>query len=105
MKHNQIANNDHDGRPRIRIEYLFDNNRGTNVSDTAIPAGAAGRPTLKGHLRIARFDHWVKNIFVLPGMLVALTIDPARLHSMSLWRTGAGVLAVGLAPAGNTLLY
>ena len=83
MKHSQIANNGQDGRTRIRIEYRLDYTRGSNVSETAIPDSGPGRPTLKGHIRIARFDHWVKNLFVLPGMLVALTIDPARVHSMS----------------------
>ena len=74
------------------------------MSEAAIPAGGPGRPTLRGHIRIARFDHWVKNFFVLPGMLVALTIDPARLHSMSVWRTVAGLLAVGLVASSNYVL-
>jgi len=26
------------------------------------------------YLRIARFDHWIKNVFVLPGVLVALMV-------------------------------
>ena len=33
------------------------------------------RPSLAGHLQIARFDHWVKNVFVLPGIIVALGFD------------------------------
>lgn len=74
------------------------------MSETAIPAGRPGRPSLKGHIRIARFDHWVKTVFVLPGMFVALTINPARLHSMSLWRTAAGLLAVGLVASSNYVL-
>ena len=28
-----------------------------------------GRPTLRGHIAIARIDHWFKNVFVLPGAL------------------------------------
>lgn len=34
------------------------------------------RPTLRGHIRIARLDHWIKNVFALPGVVVALTLDP-----------------------------
>jgi 4-hydroxybenzoate polyprenyltransferase len=31
---------------------------------------------LRGHLAIARVDHWFKNVFVLPGIVVALGTDP-----------------------------
>jgi 4-hydroxybenzoate polyprenyltransferase len=34
--------------------------------------------SLAGHLQMARPDHWVKNIFVLPGIYVALMFDPSR---------------------------
>jgi decaprenyl-phosphate phosphoribosyltransferase len=33
--------------------------------------GTAVHPSLQGHLAILRIDHWIKNIFVLPGILVA----------------------------------
>jgi 4-hydroxybenzoate polyprenyltransferase len=35
------------------------------------------RPCLSGHLQIARIDHWVKNVFVLPGVVVAIAAQPA----------------------------
>ena len=28
------------------------------------------RPTLRGHIAIARVDHWVKQVFVLPGIQI-----------------------------------
>ena len=31
---------------------------------------------IKGHLQICRFDHWIKNVFILPGILVALSLYP-----------------------------
>jgi len=34
------------------------------------------RPTLKGHIQIARIDHWFKNVFVFPGVVAAWGIDP-----------------------------
>ena len=34
-------------------------------------APAAIRPSFRGHLAIMRTDHWVKNVFVLPGTVVA----------------------------------
>lgn len=60
--------------------------------------------TLKGHIRIARFDHWVKNVFVLPGIFVALAIDPACLRTMSAWRAAAGLLAISLVASSNYVL-
>ena len=32
-----------------------------------------GRATLRGHLAIMRIDHWVKQVFVLPGIVAALS--------------------------------
>jgi hypothetical protein len=31
--------------------------------------------TWRAHAAIARLDHWVKNVFVLPGIVVALTLN------------------------------
>jgi decaprenyl-phosphate phosphoribosyltransferase len=33
-------------------------------------------PEVGGHLAILRADHWVKNVFVLPGVVVALAFNP-----------------------------
>jgi 4-hydroxybenzoate polyprenyltransferase len=65
--------------------------------------GPAG-PSLASHIRIARLDHWVKNIFVLPGMFVALAVDPARLPLMNPWRIAAGLLALCLVASSNYVL-
>ena len=62
------------------------------------------RPTLRGHIRIARFDHWVKNVFVLPGIAVALAIDPARIRLLDPQRLVAGLVAVGLVASSNYVL-
>jgi len=61
-------------------------------------------PTLAAHLRIARFDHWVKNVFVLPGLLIAWTLDPAALHRLAPLTLLAGFLAVGLTASSNYVL-
>jgi decaprenyl-phosphate phosphoribosyltransferase len=37
---------------------------------------AEARPTLRGHIEILRIDHWFKNVFILPGIAVALTVEP-----------------------------
>jgi len=36
----------------------------------------SGRASWRGHVAIARVDHWFKNVFVLPGIVVALGTDP-----------------------------
>jgi 4-hydroxybenzoate polyprenyltransferase len=61
-------------------------------------------PVLRGHIRIARFDHWVKNVFVLPGIAVALAVDPARIRVLDPLRVVAGLVAVGLVASSNYVL-
>ncbi len=59
------------------------------------------RPTLKGHIQIARFDHWFKNVFVFPGIVVALSVDPAHIDISLLYRTIIGLLATGFIASAN----
>jgi len=47
------------------------------MASTIVGVGALGqvvpaRPTLRGHIQIARIDHWFKNVFVLPGIIAAI---------------------------------
>jgi hypothetical protein len=44
----------------------------------SVPVGAT-RPTVLGHLRILRVDHWVKNVFILPGIVAAVALDPPQI--------------------------
>jgi 4-hydroxybenzoate polyprenyltransferase len=68
-------------------------------------ATPVARPTLRGHFQIARLDHWVKNVFVLPGIAVALTVDPARAHDPDLARRiFIGLLAVCLMSSSNYVI-
>lgn len=50
------------------------------------------RPTLRGHVQIARIDHWFKNVFVIPGVVAAVGTDPTHVAD-GLW----GRLALALA--------
>jgi decaprenyl-phosphate phosphoribosyltransferase len=60
--------------------------------------------TFRDYIRIARADHWVKNVFVLPGVAVALAADPARLADWSWLRFGLAMLAVCLVSSSNYVL-
>jgi 4-hydroxybenzoate polyprenyltransferase len=49
-------------------------------------------------------DHWVKNVFVLPGIVVAFSIDRARLHAFDGWTILAGFAAVCLITSSNYVI-
>jgi decaprenyl-phosphate phosphoribosyltransferase len=62
------------------------------------------RPSLAGHIQIARFDHWVKNVFVLPGIVVPLAMDPASLSAGLAWRILWGLISVSLVTSSNYVI-
>ncbi len=66
--------------------------------------GALSRPSLKGHIEIARFDHWFKNVFVLPGIVTALSIGSSSLTVGLLWDMIVGLVAVGLVASSNYVI-
>ncbi|MEO0367784.1 MAG: UbiA prenyltransferase family protein [Pseudomonadota bacterium] len=53
------------------------------------------------YLKIARFDHWFKNVFVLPGVVVALYIDPSLLQPSLIINLVWALLAVGFIGSIN----
>jgi decaprenyl-phosphate phosphoribosyltransferase len=62
------------------------------------------RFTLKGHLQIARADHWIKNSFVLPGIVVALSIDGDARDHFSWITLLLGMAAVCLVSSSNYVI-
>lgn len=71
---------------------------------TTVAPDELRRPSLAGHLRIARVDHWVKNVFVLPGLVVALSIDPLALAAFDPANLLIGLLAVCLVTSSNYVI-
>lgn len=73
---------------------------GMDQGIVADSVGCAVRPTFLGHVKIARIDHWVKNVFVLPGVVPAMSVEtwtPLRLAvNLTL-----GLLAIGLVASSN----
>src|SRR5260370_25725392 len=57
--------------------------------------------SMLAYVRMMRIDHWVKNVFVLPGILVALSIESNRLSAIDLVM---GLLAVCLLSSSNYVL-
>jgi decaprenyl-phosphate phosphoribosyltransferase len=64
----------------------------------------APRATLRGHLAICRFDHWSKNVFVLPGIVVAIAVGGVPLSLALVLRTVVGLVAIGLVASSNYVL-
>ena len=58
-------------------------------------------PSLLGHFRIARVDHWAKNVFVLPGIVAAVALHSGLALDDLWWRTLVALLAVGLVASSN----
>jgi 4-hydroxybenzoate polyprenyltransferase len=56
------------------------------------------------YLAIARFDHWVKNVFVLPGVVIAFTTSTRPQWAQFSIRFVLGMLAVGLISSSNYVI-
>jgi 4-hydroxybenzoate polyprenyltransferase len=56
------------------------------------------------YLKIARFDHWFKNVFVLPGIIIAVYEDPGLWGWALLGRILLALLAVGFVASSNYVL-
>ena len=78
--------------------------KASDVDAAPATTAAPQRSALSGYIQIARFDHWVKNVFVLPGVVVALSVDRARLASWSWVSFVLGMLAIGLIASSNYVL-
>lgn len=59
---------------------------------------------LKPYLQIARFDHWFKNVFVLPGVIVAVYDSPQLIGWELLYRVVVALLAIGLVASSNYVI-
>lgn len=56
------------------------------------------------YIQIARFDHWFKNVFMLPGAVIAVTAEPDLLSWQMLFSLLLAVLATGLVASSNYVL-
>lgn len=59
---------------------------------------------LKGHFEICRLDHWIKNVFILPGLLIAISIYPQSIGAGLLPSIFIGFLAAGLVASSNYVI-
>lgn len=62
------------------------------------------RPTLRGHIAIMRVDHWVKQVFVLPGIVLALAGTSVAISLRTWISIPLGLLAVSLVSSSNYVI-
>jgi 4-hydroxybenzoate polyprenyltransferase len=55
-------------------------------------------------LQIARFDHWVKNVFVLPGIAVVISTGSVRFSAGLVVEILLGLLATGIVASSNYVI-
>lgn len=68
------------------------------------PTRIVGRATLRGHLAIARVDHWFKNVFIIPGAIAAWAMDPTHLAANIPLRAALGLASVCLVASSNYVI-
>jgi decaprenyl-phosphate phosphoribosyltransferase len=59
---------------------------------------------LRAHIAIARIDHWTKNVFILPGLLIPIAAEPGLLTAAFVPRFLIGLLAVCLIASSNYVI-
>jgi 4-hydroxybenzoate polyprenyltransferase len=59
---------------------------------------------MRAHLSIARLDHSIKNIFVLPGVVVPLSVCPGLFNLQMIYRLVLALLAVTLVACSNYVI-
>jgi 4-hydroxybenzoate polyprenyltransferase len=75
-----------------------------NLQVTTNQSSVSGRPTLLGHIAICRIDHWIKNVFVIPGMVAAFALNPISFQPIMLVYAVVGLLATGFVASSNYVL-
>lgn len=59
---------------------------------------------IRDYVDIARPSHWVKNVFVIPGVVLAAFFDPRVLDAALAWRLAIAMAAACLVASSNYVL-
>src|SRR5579859_3583985 len=68
------------------------------------PVIRTNRATLRGHIAIARPDHWVKQVFVGPGIVLALASSSLKVTGHTWLSIVLGLVAVCLVSSSNYVI-
>ncbi|MEN6450558.1 MAG: UbiA prenyltransferase family protein [Thermoguttaceae bacterium] len=77
---------------------------GGGLSGRTLTAAPYAHPTWLGHLKIIRCDHWVKNVFMLPGIIAAMTVEPWAFDSRFLLALFWGTLSMCIVASSNYVI-
>jgi decaprenyl-phosphate phosphoribosyltransferase len=59
---------------------------------------------LRSHIAIARLDHSIKNLFVLPGVIVPLSVNPALWHARLVFTLLLAFISITLVACSNYVI-
>lgn len=91
--------------PRLRVPHNCRVAGGRRFRTTAQDTTVTLNPTRwQAHLAIARLDHAVKNVFVLPGVVIPLSLGEVPYDAALAARLALGLLAVTLISHSNYVL-
>jgi len=60
--------------------------------------------SLRAHISILRVDHWTKNVFILPGVVIPLSVNHLLLTRELAWRLFGGLSAICSIVSSNYVL-
>jgi 4-hydroxybenzoate polyprenyltransferase len=62
------------------------------------------KASLSKYLRIARFDHWLKNVFIAPGLIFAMFLTKTRFNAALSLHIALGLLATCFIASANYVI-
>src|SRR6202007_856637 len=68
----------------------------------AVPVSLKER--ISAHFAIARLDHSIKNLFVLPGVIIPLSVDPTLVNRDLFWRLLLAFVSITLVACSNYVI-
>ena len=75
------------------------------VTDSSpLPSTRSSIATIRAYVAIARPDHWFKNVFMVLGVVMALSYEPGVLRGPAWWRLVVAVTATCLIASSNYVL-
>jgi len=72
--------------------------------DLSLPMHVTTRERFSAHLAIARLDHSIKNVFVLPGVIIPLSLYPSLISKDLIWKLVLAFVSITLVACSNYVI-
>ena len=59
---------------------------------------------MRNYIKIARIDHWVKNVFIVPGVIIAVFLTESAIDLGTVWKFVAGFFATCFIASANYVI-